>query len=297
MRVGRGPDPTTRVENKDKLSRWEFPIITLFWTVLWSVKASFMTVFFRLVKPFPLLRRLCYCIAFLAALAYCGCNIASALTCGPPGNYFKAGGCSSPDDVWRSRFNVIFSTTVDVTSDLMIMAIPISILPSLQLDRRRKIGLGVAFSLGAIIVIVALVRMTQVIRIDGSNQVDMVGLAIWGAVESATAVVVGSLPPLKALLSRSMEKYHRSTGKKGNAYATGRTPHSMATSGGHGDGYGPNSVSRTVMVAESIPLDAMHQQKEGGIYVLRSYHTTFEFDEASSRDDDEAVIIKKGRQG
>jgi hypothetical protein len=179
----------------------------------------------------------------------------------------------------------------------MIMAIPISILRSLQLDRRRKIGLGVAFSLGTIIMIVALVRMTQVIRTDGSNQVDMVGLAIWGAVESATAVVVGSLPPLKGLLSRSMEKYHISTGKNGNAYATGRTPHGMATSGGHGEGYGPDSVSRTVMVAESIPLDAMHQQNEGGIYVLRSYHTTVEFDEASSRDDDEAGIIKKDRQG
>jgi hypothetical protein len=50
-----------------------------------------MTVFFRLVKLFQLLRRLCYCIAVFAALAYLGCNLASALTCSLPGNYFKAG--------------------------------------------------------------------------------------------------------------------------------------------------------------------------------------------------------------
>jgi hypothetical protein len=84
------PDQSTTYQ-LEQLSRWEFPIITLFWTVLWSVKASFMTVFFRLVKPFSLLRRLCYCIAVFAALAYISCNIASALTCSPPGNYFKAG--------------------------------------------------------------------------------------------------------------------------------------------------------------------------------------------------------------
>jgi hypothetical protein len=190
------------------------------------------------------------------------------------------------------KFNVVYSTCVDITSDLMIMALPIAILPSLQLDFHRKVGLGIAFSLGVIIITVAVVRMTQVMSPAGP-MVDLVGLAIWGAVETCTAVIVGSLPPLKALLSRSVKKY---SSRSKSHYAAGPS-HQGGRGGTSGrGGYGPNSVSRTAMVAESIPLDDMHRsnQKDGGIYVQRTYETTVEFDE-SSRDDDEAGIVKKGR--
>lgn len=187
-------------------------------------------------------------------------------------------------------FNVIYSTSVDVATDLMIMALPIAILPSLQLDFRRKIGLAIAFSLGAIIVSVAIVRMTQVISGDA---VDLIGLAIWGAIEASTAVIVGSLPPLKALLTRSVKKY---SSRNKSGYGTGPT-RKAAGAGSNGE-YGPNSVSRTVIVAESIPLDDMHrsEQKNGGIYMQRTYKTTVEFDETSSRDDDEVGIMKPGRE-
>lgn len=79
----------------EELVRWQFPIIKLFWTVLWSVKASFLAVFYRLVRPFPILRRIWYAVAAFAALAYIGCWISSTLTCDPPSKYFEAGTCSA----------------------------------------------------------------------------------------------------------------------------------------------------------------------------------------------------------
>lgn len=87
-RVGLDQNSLSTIE---QLTRWQFPIIKLFWTVLWSVKASFMAVFFRLVKPFPILRRLWYCVAVFAFLAFVGCWLVSAFTCSPPSDYFKAG--------------------------------------------------------------------------------------------------------------------------------------------------------------------------------------------------------------
>lgn len=84
------PDQDT-IPKMEQLSRWQFPIIKLFWTVLWSIKASFMAVFFRLVKPFPVLRRLWYCAAVFVFLAYVGCWLASSLTCSPPSDYFRPG--------------------------------------------------------------------------------------------------------------------------------------------------------------------------------------------------------------
>jgi hypothetical protein len=165
------------------------------------------------------------------------------------------------------RFNVLYSTSVDIASDLMIMALPIMVLPSLQLDKRKKIGLGIAFSLGFIIIAVAVVRMTQVIV---GEQVDLVGLAIWGAVETATAVVVGSLPALKGVLTRSIKTYQstRRTGGKSAADSGG-----MPT-----DGYAHGSRTRTVLVTNSIPLDDLHESShiDGGIYVRKTYEQHIE---------------------
>lgn len=187
------------------------------------------------------------------------------------------------------RFNVLYSTTVDITTDVMIMALPIAVLPSLQLDRKKKIGLAVAFSLALIIICVALVRMTQVIK---GGTVDLVGLAIWGAIETATAVIVGCLPPLKALLTRGIKKYH--SGKQTSQRYGG---HSAGTAGVL-NSRGHDMVSRTTMVTESIPLDNMHKSSHinGRIFVQRTYETHVECDNAS-RDDDEAAIVKGDKMG
>ncbi|KAL2265999.1 hypothetical protein VTJ83DRAFT_5351 [Remersonia thermophila] len=287
LKAGRIVSGTETVYMLMQLTRWQFPIIKLFWTILWSVKASFLAVFYRFVKPFPILRRLWWAVAAFALLAYIGCWLASSLTCSPPSDYFKPGKCNSPHELWMQKLNVVYSTTVDISSDVMIMALPISILPSLQLDLRRKIGLAVAFSLGFIIIAVACVRMTQVLTPSGT--VDLIGLAIWGAVETSAAIIVGCLPPLKALLSREVKKYS----------TRGKTTYGQGgTSGGSPGrtGYGAHSVARTVMAAEAIPLDGQHQQQQmdGGIYVQRTYHTTVEFDgDTSSREGDEVGIIKQ----
>ncbi|KZL79571.1 hypothetical protein CI238_07244 [Colletotrichum incanum] len=285
LSAGRIQVTAETVAKTEDLTRWQFPIIKLFWTVLWSVKASFMAVFYRLVKPFTVRRRLWYCIAAFAFLAYIGCWLASTLTCSPPSDYFQAGKCNSPHEIWMQTFNVIYSTTVDIASDLLIMALPITVLPSLQLDRKKKIGLGLAFSLAIIIICVAIVRMTQVIR---GETVDLVGLAIWGAVETATAVVVGSLPPLKALLTRRVKKYHTSTKRNTQRYGGQKSQPATMSS------YGPNTTSRSVMVTESIPLDDLHRsnQMNGRIYVQKTYETHFEHDNSSREYDDEATIVK-----
>ena len=119
--------PEEMVEQNYQLTRWQFPIIKLFWVVLWSVKASFLAVFYRLVKPFKILRISWICVAVFTGLAFVGCVIASTLTCSPPSDYFYGslkvafylllhnfsyllGDCTSAAEEARSRFNVLFST-------------------------------------------------------------------------------------------------------------------------------------------------------------------------------------------
>jgi hypothetical protein len=80
----------TLVQSRE-LVRWQFPAIKLFWSVLWCVKASFLALFYRLLKPLPLFRKLWYGVVVFTILAYIGCWLSSVFTCIPPSNYFKPG--------------------------------------------------------------------------------------------------------------------------------------------------------------------------------------------------------------
>lgn len=135
---------------------------------------------------------------------------------------------------------------MDVLSDLMIMALPLRLLKDLQVTRQQKIGLGVVFSLGFMIIATAIVRMTQII--DQSRS-DPVGLGVWGLVESSVAVIVGSLPPLKSFFAKKLKRYvtHHGYGYGGNT--SGMSAGKIGSSG-----LG-SSTNRSQVRTECIPLD------------------------------------------
>jgi hypothetical protein len=71
--VGRVPAGPPVLVQGNIYVRYEFAIIGLFWTVLWCVKASFLTLFYRLFDGLPNYRRLWWAVVVFAALAYVGC--------------------------------------------------------------------------------------------------------------------------------------------------------------------------------------------------------------------------------
>ncbi len=98
--------------------RFEFPIIILFWTVLWSVKAAFLALYYKLFRELPVYRRVWYGLATFTFLAYAGCWVTLSMSCGPISNFFEFNQCGSAHDVWASNLSVYYSTVVDVFTDL-----------------------------------------------------------------------------------------------------------------------------------------------------------------------------------
>jgi hypothetical protein len=74
-----------------QLSVFQFPLIKLFWTILWSIKASFLALFYRLVCPITFTRWAWYAVATFTFLAYVGCWISSTTTCHNVADYFVPG--------------------------------------------------------------------------------------------------------------------------------------------------------------------------------------------------------------
>lgn len=199
-------DPA-RDDQAGEMARWHFPVTALFWTVLWSVKASVLITFYKLVHPIWWLRQTLYAVAAFTFLSYVICYAAYEATRESPHDTYVL---ETPVSERQARASVIYATTVDISSDLMIAALPMNIIPSLHLPRSQKCGIGATFALGLLIVAVAIVRMTQAVCGSG---VDHVGVALWSAVETATAIVVGSLLSLGGLWTRGIKKHsRRSTG-------------------------------------------------------------------------------------
>ena len=65
-----------------------WPIIGIFWTIVWCVKASFLALFYRLYTQLPGHRRLWWAVAVFTGLAYIGCWMSLVFTCHPPSTFF-----------------------------------------------------------------------------------------------------------------------------------------------------------------------------------------------------------------
>jgi hypothetical protein len=218
---GEAPAGQALIDQGNVYVRYQFVIILLFFTIIWSVKYSFLALYYRLFKGQSTYRRIWWFVANFAALAYIGCWIASIWTCHPPSTYFdfgmpfcfldsrsnimliRSGQCAKPIDLEGSVISISYSTAVDVLTDLVIMVLPYKLLIALRVSKAQRFALVGIFSVGGIVIACSLIRLTQIIAHARS---DPVGLAVWGVVESSMSVVVGSLPALKSYFGRAWDR-------------------------------------------------------------------------------------------
>lgn len=239
-------DPAREYQAKE-MARWQFPVTALFWTVLWSVKASVLVTFYKLVHPIWWLRRSLYAVAVFTFVSYVVCWVVYVVTRESPHDTYVL---ETPTAEHKARASVIYATTVDMASDLMIAMLPMSILPSLHLSRGKKVGIGATFALGLLVVAVAIVRMTQAVCGMG---VDHVGVALWSAVETATAIVVGSLLSLGGLWTRGLKR----TSRRSTGYSnyTGKSKGSSANWSHSSRSYGSQGSRRPATLASDPDTD------------------------------------------
>ncbi|KAK4069492.1 hypothetical protein Trihar35433_6071 [Trichoderma harzianum] len=188
-----------------------FSQMLLFWTTLWAAKFSILWFIRRLLYGLPNYMRWWWrCFAAVLTL-------------------YLASGCSLPDDLRRADVSIKFATSADIVADVLTMILPLHLLRNLTISRPYKFGLAILFSLGAIIVAIALVRLVQVTKATGDSAEDPttiangpVLLSVWSHIESTVSMIVATLPAFRFL-------------KKRNANTTRTTnKYSVATIGGTG---------------------------------------------------------------
>lgn len=149
----------------------------------------------------PKVRKLCLVLLALVCTHGLAVSIASICSCIPVAYFWdktiEGGHCMNLMVFWycNSSFNII--------TDLIVIAIPISVLRSLQIPKRQKYCLVGVFALGGFVCIMSILRLHSLYVIANSTDVtwDNVGAATWSAVELNTAIVCACLPTLKPLIN------------------------------------------------------------------------------------------------
>ncbi|KAI1640577.1 hypothetical protein F4809DRAFT_589372 [Biscogniauxia mediterranea] len=114
------------------------------------------------------------------------------------------------DDCTLRRGNYIIITTLDVLTDIGIMAIPLPMLLQSSLSVRRKVSLGVLFSSGVFIMICAVLRAYYSLR-----DIQTLSVALgWASREILVASIVVCAPALKPLFSSAKKKLSSAHGSQ-----------------------------------------------------------------------------------
>ncbi|PVH96015.1 hypothetical protein DM02DRAFT_675103 [Periconia macrospinosa] len=182
--------------------------LIMFYVGLWSIKISFLVFFYRLGENFRPYQ-ICWWIVLV-------CTIGSGLVCIGDIQYHCLSDsfdkvfskCASENAIRFQEVTIKLNCALDVVTDVMIMALPISILWSVRVGLSRKIFLGAIFSLVVITMTFAIVRVTVVSKgytttqQGGRHQAEITWLYFWSFIEFAVAVIVASLASFRALFAQ-----------------------------------------------------------------------------------------------
>ncbi|KAJ5674916.1 uncharacterized protein N7477_004850, partial [Penicillium maclennaniae] len=97
----------------------------------------------------------------------------------------------------------VIAGTLNLITDLMVMALPIPHIWKLQLSLSKKIALCGVFSVGLLVSIISIIRLKSLMDIDFSDITYSVQMGVmWTTIEPELAIICANMPFLKTILSR-----------------------------------------------------------------------------------------------
>jgi hypothetical protein len=90
---------------------------------------------------------------------------------------------------------MVVATIIDISSDILVMVLPIRLLFGLRISTKQKISVGGIFCLCIAIMIFALIRMVSLLRtiVSTDNANAGIALALWSMLECSVGLFISSL--------------------------------------------------------------------------------------------------------
>ncbi|RGP71701.1 hypothetical protein FLONG3_7005 [Fusarium longipes] len=171
-----------------------------------------------------------------------------------------------------------------IALDLWILSIPLSQLKKMNLDWKKKVGVGVMFSVGLFVTIVSILRLNATIKLraqTGANNAtwEYLEFDLWSTIEINIGIVCACLPTFRLLLVRTFPKLRGSSARK-YYQQDGSGFQKVTPSGSASDSYPLGKVSQGDKTPYRSRVDPV------GITCDRTYEVEF-----NQRDNDETQLF------
>ncbi|OQD63722.1 hypothetical protein PENPOL_c009G07296 [Penicillium polonicum] len=178
--------------------RFNAPFEILFYSALWSVKFSFMALFYRISAKVKSLRIWWFVVLFCTASVYIASVADIEWKCSFGGqDYISAAECPQPNHVHYENRMFWANCAGDVITDLMILSIPFLALWKTRISLRKKLILLGIFSATIFIMVTAILRVAVGMTYDRQMNIDW--LCFWSFVEVDVAIIVSCVASLRQL--------------------------------------------------------------------------------------------------
>ena len=185
--------------------------VFLYWTAIYLVKASFLTLCWYVFRVSTRFRKAWYIVVIVTFLTYWPIVLTQLWQCGNPSDYINPAACSDFLEEGISPI-IIAQAAIDLVlhalSDLMILALPLPFISELQMSTIRKISVTAVFAVIIIDIVMGILKNTAKLCIGLGYNIDT-SILITGSMqqcEAAIAVMVCTLPAYGVLLPSSRKR-------------------------------------------------------------------------------------------
>ncbi|PYH98112.1 hypothetical protein BO71DRAFT_345700 [Aspergillus ellipticus CBS 707.79] len=186
------------------LGKAECTVLILFYSALWTIKASFLLFFRRLGGTDRTWNIWFWCVVGFAIATYAVVIGDIQYSCLLGIDIAEMERCSAEKAVLFQYDTLIVNLVLDVLSDLSIISLPIILLWNVQIPLRHKSILMAILSLAVLIIIVAIVRVAVVARKNSNS--DISWLWMWSFIEATVANIVACMASFRQLFVKQDQK-------------------------------------------------------------------------------------------
>lgn len=201
--------------SKVELSAW-YSYVTL----IWAMKAT-MLLFYRRLTFGSFHKKSVYYLFWLTGLTYFIAIMVLTFGCFPTYKNWQV----TPMAPWKCSFrpqNFIAVATLNITTDVALLAVPVPLLWKLNMPLKKKIVIGGILCTGVLVIVAAIIRV--VLSLDAvPSPANING---WGVRETFIAIIAINIPAFKPVFSRNfwaLGKYDSSKGSKAAHTVDGAT--------------------------------------------------------------------------
>ncbi|KEY74551.1 hypothetical protein S7711_07154 [Stachybotrys chartarum IBT 7711] len=177
-----------------------FSVGVLYYSVTGATKMGVMLMYYRIFSSSVGFRRRLLLVGFLTLGWWLACTIALLAACVP----FDARwghGASDPEVCINVNLLWVAGGMCEVFLDILILALPVSVVYGLHMSRARKISIGCIFLLGGFTVATGFAR-AYLGYSPGSHEPDYANTELWATLHTGTGLICASLPVFAPLVNK-----------------------------------------------------------------------------------------------